>query len=117
MPENSRFFNAVPAPARKSLTAIAPRFAGLFTVALVAALLTGCNADDNAGRANRSAPADQSNQSDGHMGDDNQGTGTMHDGNGDANRNGEMMPQGRGSDGRYMDTMRHRGRGHRGRRM
>ena len=110
IPANHLFSDAVPGPVTKSLNALRNRPTVLLVVSLAAVLLAGCNAKDNANRNNRTAPANQSDQSDqsnGHMGDDNQGTGTMHEGNGNDNRGGGMMQQGRGEEGRGMDTMRH----------
>ena len=82
----------------------------LLVFSFAPALLVGCNDKKSVGGGQRTDSAnqsDQSNQSNGHMGDDNQGTGTMHEGNGADNRDGQMMPQGQGRDNRYMDTMRH----------
>ena len=110
MPANLPLSNAVSEPAVKSQNARTTKPTGLLVVALAAALLAGCNAKDNGGGNNRTAPAnqsDQSNQSNGHMGDDNQGTGTRSEENGEDNRGSGMMQQGRGRDDRYMDTMRH----------
>ena len=125
MPANGLFSvaAAAPVPVRKSPNTLTTRPAGLLFVALAAALLAGCNAKDNAGTNNGTAPANQSTQSDQsneHMGDDNQGTRAMHEGNGNERRGGGMMQQGRGEDSREMDTMRHgmnngkRGMMHRG---
>lgn len=112
MPANGRLSvtAAAPVPVGKSPNKITDRPTGLLAVALAAALLAGCNAKDKAGTNNGTAPANQSTQSDQsneHMGDDNHGAGTMHDGNGDDRGGGGMMQQGRGDNGREMDTMRH----------
>lgn len=110
MPANHLFSAAVPGPVMKSPNAITACPKGLLVVALAAALLAGCNTKDNSGANKGTTPANQSDQSDqsnGRMGNDNQGTGTMHEGTGNDNRGGGMMQQGRGEDGRGMDTMRH----------
>jgi hypothetical protein len=99
---------AAPVPVLTSANAIAVRPLGLLVVVLAAALLAGCNAKDNAGSSKGTTSAnqsDQSNQSNGHMDDDNQGTGTRQEG--DDNRGGGMMQQGRGESSREMDTMQH----------
>ena len=121
LPANPLFSVVVSGPAAKSPKAITTRPTGLLVVALAAALLAGCNAKDNNGGNNRTAPAnqsDQSNPSNGHMDDDNQGTGTRQGENGEGRRGEGMMQQGRGRDDRYVDTMRHgMGDGNRGKTM